>query len=448
MIFIIKYFSKKVDQLYSQKIQYKFQNRLNKENILTLRKLYITTFLVINLLCFINYLFQEPLLPLVTKYKIFVPESIFPQGDNFVRFRRKVPHASSEWKIDLRYNLTSTPLYNFIDNNTNRPSFSSINNYMYNTAIGFGSKLSVFTNIFVTYQCALLRNNNLYYSSPICQSDSEFIPKRLVGVYADVLSLCHSPMKNYARFTFDVFCFLLYIPQKILENSTFITNQMRNYIHESLNLFNIQSYHVLKPDEYVYALRTYSIEPHPCVEIFGQSLVALRAFIKKIYNLDEENPYIFAFFNRKETRHISNLKQIYYAAKQKYPGFFYMYDQPFYTTYLENSRLFNKILILFTPHGALCVNLMFMQPKTVLIEIQADISGYNFFKMGLFFDIYHIFGRIPDLNHFGRGSKPFPIEKALLMIDAAVDFVRTHFYNETREKFKMENKLTFIERKN
>ena len=220
---------------------------------------------------------------------------------------------------------------------------------------------------------------------------------------------------------------------------------MIDYIHESLGLLNIKSYHVLKPNEYVYALRSYSIEPHPCVEIFGQTLVALRSFIKKVYNLDTQNPYIFAFFNRKQTRHISNLKSIYYAAKKRYPGFFYMYDEPFYTTYLENARLFNKILILFTPHGALCVNLMFMQPKTVLIEIQADISGFNFFKMGLFFDIYHIFGRIPELNHFGRGSMPFPMEKALILIDAAVDFFRTKFYNETIVEMKMDNKLSIIQ---
>ena len=117
-------------------------------------------------------------------------------------------------------------------------------------------------------------------------------------------------MQNYARYTFDVFCYFLYIPQNILEKSTFITSKIRDFIHESLVLFNIPSYHILKQNEYVYALNSYSIEPHPCTEVFAELI------IKQTYNLDREKPYYFAFLNRKKSRHILNLMNLIYVRKR------------------------------------------------------------------------------------------------------------------------------------
>lgn len=409
--------------------------------------LFIALFIVVNLICFFQSYFDDPVIPLCSKFNVRVPESLFPHGKKFTRFRNKVPTPSFEWEINVKHNFTHIPMYHFINNLTNRPPVSAINSFIRHNTQGFQTRLSVFTNVFVSYQCVLFRNNNIYYSAPYCQSDSEFIPTKLVGIYSNVLSLCHSPMQNYARYTFDVFCYFLYIPQNILEKSTFITSKIRDFIHESLVLFNIPSYHILKQNEYVYALNSYSIEPHPCTEVFAEVIIRLREYIKQTYNLDREKPYYFAFLNRKKSRHISNLKQILALAKKKYPSFHYIYDEPFYTTYRDNAKFVNKIIVLFAPHGAFCVNLIFLQPKTVFIEIQADISGFNFFKLSLYFDIYHIIGRIPDMKHFGWQSMPFPVDTAMIIVDDAVKYLKEYFYNETRSKLQATEKLSVVQKK-
>ncbi|OHS99513.1 hypothetical protein TRFO_34061 [Tritrichomonas foetus] len=341
-------------------------------------------------------------------------------------FDYEMPYVSYNWTFDLSMHWNYSAAVIYIDRLVKIPRVSTLSNYMSQMS-NLKITLSEFPSVFLTYECTLVKNNIFYHLSSQCQSDHKTVPQEFAGSFKSVLALCHSPMKNYAHFTFDVFCFLLYIPSNILETSVLASKHASLFSSEALKLLKIPRALVIKKNQYIFAEKAYSFIPHPCDSQYVHSLYRLRDFIKSVYGLDDENPEIMAFFNRDNSRHIENMKGIYKMAKRKYPQFKIIRETPNYKTYKENCQVYNKVLILFTPHGAGCVNLIFMQPKTVFCEIQSDLSKFAFYNIALQFNIFHVLCRIPDLPHFPTGAKPLLMETAMKMLEVAVGFVKNDF---------------------
>jgi capsular polysaccharide biosynthesis protein len=72
---------------------------------------------------------------------------------------------------------------------------------------------------------------------------------------------------------------------------------------------------------------------------------------------------------------------------------------------IESAKFFNTALILFAVHGAGCVNLIYMQPGTVYLNIQPGYCNWAFWNLSTIAGLHHIATTLPGMS-LTRGSTP------------------------------------------
>jgi capsular polysaccharide biosynthesis protein len=78
-------------------------------------------------------------------------------------------------------------------------------------------------------------------------------------------------------------------------------------------------------------------------------------------------------------------------------------------TLCGNARLFNQLRLFFSVHGAGFANSIFMQPRTVLCEVQSDVSSAVFADISSIVGLYHIIARVVTLVHFSPNPTMIPL---------------------------------------
>jgi hypothetical protein len=176
--------------------------------------------------------------------------------------------------------------------------------------------------------------------------------------------------------------------------------------------------------DYIYADWAYSWEPFPCAEQNPIILVKYRQFIKERLNLDEEVPTEHYFLNRELNRIITNFPELISQAKIEFPEEPWQLIRPPVSLAMA-AKKFNLVRFFMTPHGSACINAVYMQPRTVLCEIQSAISYGFFINVTRIFGEFNVVCRIPTMSHWKMRSYELPMDKGMSVIRAAMRHLRT-----------------------
>ena len=188
---------------------------------------------------------------------------------------------------------------------------------------------------------------------------------------------------------------LLIIPKEFFENSLIYIPFPHSFIYESLKLldFPINNIITIQENELLFIKKYYTILPIRCIEFNGFLLLNLRKLIVNKLNLDQIKPFKYYFYNRKSLyRNISNFNELFKDIKKNYPNIkWFNNDLPI--KIIDQFKLFNKLKLFISIHGAAFSNILFMQPNTTIIEIQVERWVDNFLWISSFSNIHHIIGR-------------------------------------------------------
>jgi capsular polysaccharide biosynthesis protein len=150
---------------------------------------------------------------------------------------------------------------------------------------------------------------------------------------------------------------------------------------------------------YIFARIVYSIEPFPTVVQEPVVLTMYRAWAVAKFDLDQQDPSKYMALERgvKRTRHLANTREI--VAR-----FEHITRRPWILTHGETSlirsaQFFNQARILFAVHGAGCVNILYMQRRTVFMEVQSSAGSFSYWNISRIFGSYHLVTRVQELEH-------------------------------------------------
>jgi hypothetical protein len=151
-------------------------------------------------------------------------------------------------------------------------------------------------------------------------------------------------------------------------------------------------------------------------------LCSLRAHLLRRLNLDREKPTIHGFLERKVSRILSNLHDIFAMAKLEFPQRHWEFLQKS-SSLLANAVYFNNVRLFFGAHGAGFLNLIFMQPKNVLCEVARDRMRDNYISMSWIFGMLHIVSRLANMIHHSGQPMFLPMEIAYNMLKIGMNFL-------------------------
>jgi hypothetical protein len=147
-------------------------------------------------------------------------------------------------------------------------------------------------------------------------------------------------------------------------------------------------------------------------------MLALRNFVKGRVGLDISSPSRYGFATRPQSRRITNMDEIVNLAKQKYRNISWEMLEETSHPFL-NAANFNQLKFFFSPHGSGIVHALYMQPRTVVCEVEAE-RGTDWLQLIRLLGLYHILSRIKAMIHFGGHGAPLPLKIAEEMIEIAI----------------------------
>lgn len=360
--------------------------------------------------------------------------NIFSNSYDKIRYPAKykygyTPHVHTSTKIDLSMKIPRINPLVFVGSNYRTPgdymmSDAFFRNYTKTESI----QLLHIKNVFLTHNCIPYADNTFYSNSSHCQNLQTISrPTKCVGYYTDIISLCHSFNFNYAHTMFDVAAFLTVMPKEIIMKSKILLYNSHKVraMKDPLSFFGINKTHLidLRPNEYIFAYNVYLFRPQPCDTQSYATLYNLRNLYKRKLGLDQQKPSRYVLYDRPLIRHIMNFRYIVIEMRKVFPKIPWeiLVD---YRSVSEAAFHFNQFKLYFGPHGAGCVNIIFMQPNTGFCEVQGDNSGFAYLNISRYFGLHHCMTRIPTMKHAQKSRNILPVSVAIKMINITLQFFK------------------------
>jgi hypothetical protein len=197
-----------------------------------------------------------------------------------------------------------------------------------------------------------------------------------------------------------------------------------NWTMEAIQLVGVRPDRLLLlgDGEWLFAVNLYQWDPIPFDMQEPVGLTALRRQAVLQLKLDAAAPYRFTVMKRTghwAVRRIENLPELFEMWRSEYKGFAWeLIEAP--SGYFTTIRYFNEVRLFLAPHGAGCVSLLWMQPRTVFCEIHPDSALYaSFYNMSRCLRLHHVIYRMPGYHHTGLG-KNLTVDAAGRIVDCAM----------------------------
>ena len=291
-------------------------------------------------------------------------------------------------------------------------------------------------DIFVTPSCALYQNNTFYVET--AQESSPNNSFLYVLNAENIIAVSHIHVFVYGHALIDLFPNFMVVPKYVLDKSYAPVKSFNSFMkplfesiefpRERILAFGQEIYIIFTTNVYIFRERN-KMYPKPYY---------YREFIKKIvqhFNLRQKAPTIYYLANRNfdENRHLTNFDQIVKSVRKKYPN--YKFEKcPHLPTTKDYILTFDQVKLLWGVHTSFLLNFAYMQPKTVVCELQCNFylpktstldpnwNNLLYFSLGLGLKV--VFGRDRDIHWLELKQKGKP-QVAIDMIGIGLKYLES-----------------------
>lgn len=142
-----------------------------------------------------------------------------------------------------------------------------------------------------------------------------------------------------------------------------------------------------------------------CGDLNKYLIVNLEKILKQKFKTDQYTPVKYLFYNRKQgmSRYIKNYDMFLRALRLIHPLHKWEIAEHF-SNLTAQASYFAQTKIFIAIHGSILSNMLFMHPKTGIIEIQFDQWLISFILLAGYTNKIHVIGR--DMQISWRNAKP------------------------------------------
>ena len=234
--------------------------------------------------------------------------------------------------------------------------------------------LRYYKDIFVTPSCALYYNHTYYV-----QMAQEPPPNNSFIYFVNaenIIAISHIHIFVYGHALIDLYPNFMVVPKYILDKSYVPLKSYNSFmppLFESIGfprertlVLAQELYMIFSPNVYIFKERN-KMYPKPFY---------YNAFIKKIaehFHLRQKAPHLYFLANRNpdENRFLTNFDEIIKIVRSKYPN--YKFEKcPHLSATKDYIILLDKVKLMWGVHTSFLFNMAYMQPKTVICELQCN----------------------------------------------------------------------------
>ena len=258
----------------------------------------------------------------------------------------------------------------------------------------------------------------------------------VIGHYPSVIALGHSSLFCFSHWYYDVLSPLVLIPEEIINNSYIIAYQHRNMVLDTLIPLGIKEEKIIfiSKRKWVFANRLIAaINPTPHISHYNKATLILSQKLRSYYQLDKIIPTKYCFSNRKKTRKISNLEEIFEVTVKTFPQYTFLIV-PDYKELKGYGKLWAESKFMFMGTGSNFIKNVFMKEKSVLVVGLANIFDHSIALSAKSHSIFVLFFEIVGMIHFGGDEHPCDVSLALRVISIGL-YCAEHGHWRSGENF-------------
>ena len=227
--------------------------------------------------------------------------------------------------------------------------------------------------------------------------------------YDSIIALGNRQTTYFGHWFHDVLAPLTLFPEEIVNKSLIIRYDKTECPLSTIFAFGIKKSQMLilsEGDGWIFAKNCYTTIPFPHLRHFGKMMLILYQKFSKYYNLENIIPSQYYISNRPQNlnRWISNMNDIFFAFKSKFPdiNFVYLTDS---MSIQESAIQWASAKFIFTPTGSNCVKTVFMKPKSIIVICLGDLTDNFSALISSSHGVYTLFFRIKTMKHYGQVDK-------------------------------------------
>jgi hypothetical protein len=205
------------------------------------------------------------------------------------------------------------------------------------------------------------------------------LPLRYRGKFDQILAIGSEHGTNWYHFMMDMFAFLLWIPTPLRLESHFVFANVSwrpgYFVPATLQLLHMNKIVALKQHEVLFASQIYFFFPFQSGRdrLYCMVVTQFRRFMVKKFDLDLRIPWRFWLGNRGRrcSRHIANMPEVLNAFRLAMSKYVWEIVLAWDGSLESAAHRFNTVKLFLAVHGAGNANIVFMQVRSVFVEIQS-----------------------------------------------------------------------------
>jgi hypothetical protein len=264
---------------------------------------------------------------------------------------------------------------------------------------------------FVSPHGTILKNGRTYNSPYVI---NHFLSSK--GSYPSVLSIGHFLADQFYHSMHDMIFLIALIPEEIVKVSYLVVHVIIPAVAEALTLFNLTDrVLIMNVNESVFAEKAYFFTFEPNTAYLAWIVKQrFRELVVRKWELDENPPNYVGILNRPEgrVRFVNDLENLTKLWKEKWPDYRWEYKVSFQS--LRDAAIwFNSRKVVIATTGAGCLNGIFMQKGSCLVELQDKECWSFFIELAASIGLDYITMNVPKMTHWHPRNSSLGTERGI-----------------------------------
>lgn len=233
----------------------------------------------------------------------------------------------------------------------------------------------------------------------------DIVEYKNIREFESVICLGHQHTSDFGHWFLEALPAYSAIPKDILLKSYVVVPEEKEYIYQGFEAIGVKRDHVIAGgDNLFFAKNFYTVEFTFCGDLVPFLVNNLRNHFVNLYNLDKVEPDLFLVYNRKgKSRAIGNFDELMKMLNTKFPKIKWQ-EAVLPNTLEEQAKYFNRVKLIFSIHGSIFANGLFMQNDTAIVDLQMEQWLLSFLYLTSYTGKYMVAGRDPAISW--RGLTP------------------------------------------
>lgn len=239
--------------------------------------------------------------------------------------------------------------------------------------------------------------------------------------YESAISLGHQHSSDFGHWFLEVLPCYAVLPKEILQSSVVVVPYIAKHIIEGFKFIGVhESQIVAGVDIPVFAKKFYTVDFIICGDLNPYLITNMRKLFVERYGLWKSPPSRYITFNRRKmSRCMANYDEFRTRIADKWPSIPWE-DGVSSSNLEEQAKYFDAVKFIFTIHGSILANIIFMQDNTAVVDLQMEQWLLSFLWLSAYTGKHIVVGRDPRISWRGLTPNVVDLDYALQLVEAGL----------------------------